>query len=70
MKIISVHFDDWDQPLIGLIAANDGEAEAIAERIKAVDKDEDYIVEVRNPDTEEDVVKYIKEIQGDDEENP
>lgn len=71
MKIISVYMDDHDKPLLGRIVVNDDAEDATVEAIeKGIGEKilEAVIIDVDSDDTVEDLIAYIKDRMGEEEE--
>lgn len=65
MKIIEVTLDEYDSLHIGfLIARDSAEAQAIYNRLKEHDPANAFHIDIYDPDTEEAVIKQIRE-EGD-----
>lgn len=65
MKVIHVIFDDYDEPLIGVLAVNDDEAEETERKILADFPGKELKVEIVTPTTLDVTLKVLHEILDD-----
>ena len=58
IKILTVYLDDYDKPLIGRAALNESDVREAVDRLTRV-AGEDYVVEVSDPDTVEEIMDEL-----------
>ena len=70
MKIISFYVDDYYKPLFGRLIVEDDEAENVVAKLMdefEIGEDVGIQVDVETPHTMDSLVKYIREIVGEEE---